>query len=272
MALWAIGLFLAGCKGRGEANTAATPGQEGMLWIRIPGGSFSMGSRAGESDEQPVHRVAMTSYQLSKTEVTVGQYQACVEAGACSAPDPGETVGDAKRILCNRGKAKEDHPINCVDWKQARAFCGWAGGRLSSEAEWEYAARSGRSAWRYPWGNEQATCARAVMNEGGAGCGHHGTAQVCLTPEGNTAQGLCDMAGNVWEWVEDCWFDSYRGAPVDGSPVARGCLPDHGRVLRGGSWGSFSSGLRAAVRSPYSEARRSNCGHNGFRCAKTIMP
>ena len=269
MALWTAGLILAGCKGCSEANTVTTPGKAGMLWITMPGGSFSMGSWAGERDEQPVHRVTVASYGLSKTEVTVSQYQACVKAGACKAPDPGATAGSANLMFCNWGTDRADHPINCVDWMQARTFCAWAGGRLPSEAEWEYAARSGRRGWRYPWGDEQATCGRAMMNEGGTGCGQASTAKVCSSPAGNTVHGLCDMAGNVWEWVEDCWFDSYRGAPVDGSPMTQNCLPDYGRVLRGGSWGSYSRGLRAAVRSPYAQARKSNCGHNGFRCAKT---
>ncbi|MBI5244538.1 MAG: SUMF1/EgtB/PvdO family nonheme iron enzyme [Elusimicrobia bacterium] len=92
---------------------------------------------------------------MAKTEVTVAQYKACVDTGACAAPDTGGS--------CNWGvSGRESHPVNCVDWNQAKAFSEWADGRLPSEAEWEYAARSAGKDRKYPWGDEQATCARAV--------------------------------------------------------------------------------------------------------------
>jgi len=265
-ALVAAGLLLTACRCQEERPKAIT-GKGGLVWLSIPGGTFSMGSTEGETDERPVHQVAVNVFLMSRSEVTVGQYLACVRAGACRAPDPGDGCMSDNRAYCTWSQGTEDHPVNCVTWKQARAFCRWAGGRLPSEAEWEYAARSGLSSRRFPWGNHEATCRLAVMNEGGAGCGQQSTDSVCSRPAGNTAHGLCDMAGNVWEWVEDCWRDSYRGAPVDGSPAVKGCHPDYGRVLRGGSWGSFSTGMRASVRSPNAQARRINCGHNGFRCA-----
>ena len=271
IALITVGLVLVGCKRLAELSEVfggtMSRGKAGVTWVRIPGGRFNMGSTEGERDEQPIHPVTLSSFQLTRSEITVGQYRVCVKAGACRVPDADE-CGSGNQLHCNFSRsARADHPVNCVSWKQARTFCRWVGGRLPSEAEWEYAARSRHSSWRYPWGNEPATCQRAVMQEGGTGCGRMETAEVCSKPAGKTAQGLCDMAGNVWEWVEDCWHDSYREAPVDGIPATRGCHPDYGRVLRGGSWGSFSMGLRAAVRSPYAPARRNNCGHNGFRCA-----
>ena len=109
--------------------------------------------------------------------------------------------------------------MNCLDWQQAVDFCAWAGGRLPSEAEWEYAARSGgpSSSYKYPWGNDAATCTYAVMDDGGYGCGTGRTWSVCSKPAGNTSQGLCDMSGNVWEWVEDWYHGDYTGAPTDGS-------------------------------------------------------
>ena len=209
--------------------------------MTIPGGSFMMGSNSGSNDEKPVHRVTVGTFRMSKTEVTVAQYRACVDAGRCTKPNTG--------TYCNWGKAgRGAHPVNCVDWKQSRTFCGWAGGRLPSEAEWEYAARSGGKSWKYPWGNTAATCSRAVMDHGGNGCGKQRTWPVCSKTAGNTVHGLCDMAGNVWEWVEDCWHANYEGAPADGSAWL-GCDPAQDQVsLRGGSWTDAAALMPAARR------------------------
>ncbi|HRV17242.1 MAG TPA: bifunctional serine/threonine-protein kinase/formylglycine-generating enzyme family protein [Myxococcota bacterium] len=225
-----------------EAPASAGGGSD-LEWVRIPGGSFSMGSNDGDpdDDEQPVHRVTVPTFEMSKTQVTVDQYMACVDAGACTAPDTGD--------YCNWGPSgRGKHPINCVDWHQAQAYAKWAGGRLPSEAEWEYAARSGGRDWKYPWGNEDATCERAVMWESGTGngCGRGSTWPVCSKPRGNTTHGLCDMAGNVWEWVQDWYHDSYNGAPTDGS--AWESPTGSSRVVRGGSWFNFAGRVRAAYR------------------------
>ncbi len=219
------------------AVTVKVGGAAGVEWVRIPGGSFRMGSNE-QSDEKPVHEVRVKTFELAKSEVTVGQYGACVKAGKCTAPDTGE--------YCNWGKSgREQHPVNCVDWNQARAFSVWVGGRLPTEAEWEYAARSGGKARKYPWGNEKATCARAVMNDGGRGCGRRSTWPVCSKPKGNSAQSVCDLAGNVWEWVEDVYAESYAGAPTDGSARTGGWSY---RVFRGGCWYNTAGVLRAAFR------------------------
>jgi len=213
-------------EGAGPARVEA--GKADIQWVTLPGGSFTMGSETSHPDEKPRHKVTVRTFQMAKTEATVEQYKACVDAGACAQPDAGG--------YCNWGKSgRENHPINCVDWAEAQAFAKWAGGRLPTEAEWEYAARSGGKEQRYPWGDEEATCERAVMDHGGWGCGRDSTWPACSKPRGDTRQGLCDMAGNVWEWVQDRYHDSYNGAPADGSAweSPSGSL----RVGRGGSWG-----------------------------------
>ena len=229
-----------------------------VTWVRIPGGSFQMGSSSGESDEQPVHSVTLSSFSLAKTETTVSQYAACVQAGECSAPTTGRG--------CNwGGSGRGSHPVNCVNWSQAAAFCRWAGGRLPTEAEWEYAARSRGRAQTYPWGDAKATCAYAVMDDGsGNGCGRNRTWPVCSKRSGNTAQGLCDMAGNVWEWVSD-WYDkAYYGNSASSNP--RGPGSGSVRVDRGGGFGNYAATLRAAYRYAY---RPSFSGDVlGFRCAR----
>ena len=218
----------------GSSGSAARPGRAaagkaGIQWVRIPGGSFTMGS--GKGDEGPAHTVTIKAFHMAKTLVTNKQYQACVRAGACTAPeDEGE------------GFKGDDQPVVGVDWSQAKAFSKWAGGRLPSEAEWEYAARGAGKDWKYPWGDEDASCERAVI----AGCGSSATAPVCSKPAGNTRQGLCDMAGNAWEWVQDWYHGSYLGAPTDGGAWKNPA--GSGRVNRGGSWYRDGVYVRSAYR------------------------
>lgn len=236
-----------------SADTAArTSVSSGIDWITIPGGTFTM----GDKNVAPPHRVAVRTFQMAKTPVTNGQYKACMAAGACTAP------------TCNsEALKKDDLPVTCVSWSQAAAFSKWAGGRLPSEAEWEYAARSGGKDWKYPWGNKPADCSLAVI----AGCASSAM-PVCSKPAGNTIQGLCDMEGNVWQWVQDGWHDSYRGAPADGS--AWGKPASRRRVHRGSSWRAgpgFSDMAEATsplVTSRSPDDARVACNVIGFRVAR----
>ena len=205
-------------------------------WVPIPGGTFAMGSDDGIGDEAPAHDVTVPAFEMARTEVTVAQYRRCLDADVCT-EEPG--TGDD----CNWGKSgRDDHPVNCVTWKQAQRFAEYAGGRLPSESEWEYAARSGGRGIAYPWGDQEASCSFAVMSDGGNGCGERTTWPVCSKAKGHSDQGLCDMAGNVSEWVEDCIYIGYAGAPTDGSPRTT-CDPST-RVMRGGSWGDNSQTLQ----------------------------
>jgi len=170
---------------------------------------------------------------FSKSEVTVAQYKACLEARKCSAPNTG--------VNCNWNQAGRDtHPVNCVDWDQAIAFCEWAGGRLPTEQEWSAeASDSGKR--QFPWGDEPVSCEKAS-------CGKRSTWPVCSKPAGNSVSGLCDLSGNVWEWTS-----SSEGAA---------------RVLRGGSWSSDDpAALRASSRSSYDRSLRGD--YYGFRCVRS---
>jgi len=248
------------------------PADAGIRWVAIPGGRLNMGT--GKDNEAPAHRVRVKGFQMAKTEVTVAQYRACVDAGACTAPEAGRNCnwggrGKAAKLVnfvakkIKRGKepapeqaagGKEDHPVNCVDRNQAKTFSEWVGGRLPTEAEWEYAARSAGKDWKYAWGNEAATCERAVISDRGDGCGKDSTWPVCSKAKGNTEQGLCDMSGSVWEWVQDRYHDSYQGAPADGSAWESSAGGDG--VIRGGSWSQDASRARAAQRNDYDAGRR----------------
>jgi iron(II)-dependent oxidoreductase len=204
---------------------------------------------------------------MTKTEVTVAQYEECVTAGGCTSPSSGGH--------CNwNDPGYENHPVNCVEWFEAEDFCMWAGGRLPTEAEWEYAARSGGQDITYPWGDETATCTYAVMGEDmqgyyDDGCGTLRTMIVCSKTLGNTVQGLCDMAGNVYEWVQDWYHSDYNGAPVDGSAWLEDPDPYYDRVIRGGSQEEPADKLRAADRS-YIDPSYNYCDIKtiGFRCAR----
>jgi len=219
-------------------------GTKGGPMILIPAGEFMMGCNEAvdpqcSGDEKPYHRVYLDAYYMDKHEVTVAEYRKCVNAGGCKDPVTGQ--------YCNWGQSgREGHPINCVDWNQAQDYCSWAGKRLPTEAEWEKAAR-GTDGRKYPWGNETANCQYAVMDDGGSGCGRNSTWPVCSKPQGNSPYGLCDMAGNVWEWVQD-WYDEnyYQGSPANNP---KGPSSELSRVLRGGSWGlSHPEYLRASFR------------------------
>lgn len=237
--------------------------------VLIPAGPFWMGCNTVETtdcngDQKPYHEVTLSAYKMDKTEVTVAKYGECVTAGECTIPniDTG--------VYCNWGvSGTENHPVNCVDWNQADAYCTWAGKRLPTEAEWEKAAR-GTDGRKYPWGMDEPTCDFAVMNNGSNGCGIEGTSEVCSkSPAGDSPYGLCDMAGNVWEWVGD-WYDSEYYA---GSPATDPAGPESGgnRVVRGGSYKDSEYIMRTHHRNFFFPALFNPDFNLGFRCASDVQ-
>ena len=229
---------------------------DGMQMLYIPAGKFVMGSTEADPcahlDEFPRHTVSLDAYWIDRTEVTNVQYQSCVEADIC---EPATT--------CNWGEptsedpSKADHPVVCVNWNDAVVYCAWVGGRLPTEAEWEYAAR-GADERRYPWG---ATFDPDLCNASEAGIDET-TPTGQYSPQGDSPFGLSDVAGNVWEWVND-WYEigSYAN---DKSSNPTGPKAGKGRALRGGSWYGDSCSTRTTYRY-YSNPLDRSPGV-GFRC------
>lgn len=226
--------------------------QDGM--VRVPGGEFTMGASLN-AREQPVRRVWVDEFFVDRLETTVDEYAQCVRAGACQPPR--KDVKDGTSYNWNN-QGREKHPINGVDWEQARVYCAWKGKRLPTEAEWEKAAR-GTDSREFPWGSQQPSCGVAQTK----GCTGN-TAPVGSFPGGASPYGAQDMAGNVWEWVSD-WYEenAYQSQPARNP---RGPSSGTKRGLRGGSWGIDHVFLRSAHRNAITPAHSGN--DLGIRCAK----
>jgi formylglycine-generating enzyme required for sulfatase activity len=230
------------------------------VMIVVPAGKFFMGSLENEADrnasEGPQHEVTIARpFAVSKFEVTFEEWDACVAAAACP------------RLTDHWGRGKM--PAINASWGDATQYVGWLSQltgkeyRLLTEAEWEYAARAGART-RYSWGEDLG-----IGNANCDGCGSPWDLKQ-TAPVGSfkpNALGLYDMHGNVWEWVEDSWHETYDGAPTDGSAWLRDGDPSY-RVVRGGSWRNDSELVRAAVR----VRRNINVRFDtlGFRVARSI--
>ena len=220
---------------------------DSMEMVYVPEGTFTMGSNDGDIDERPVREVYLDAYWIDKYEVTNAQYALCVEAGECDEPQSTDKYNNSNYA---------NHPVVYVDWNQASAYCEWAGGRLPTEAEWEKVAR-GPNGNKYPWGNESPSCSLANYNY----C-KGDTTVVGSYPEGESYYHALDMAGNVWEWVNDWYASSYYAEQLNNPPG-----PSSGtfRVLRGGSWCSYDGFIRSAVRLGVYPLDWNS--YLGFRCA-----
>jgi cysteine-rich repeat protein len=210
-------------------------------WVEITAGSFTMGTNfATYRDARPAHQVTIGyNYFISKSEVTVAEYQHCVDVEYCTAAGVGQD--------CNAGiVGRENHPLNCVSWSQMKTYATWLGADLPSEAEWEYAAR-GTDSRSYPWTfpDNNTPCVRAQMRSqtGESGCGDDEdltTEEVCFYVTAFSPEGACDLAGNVAEWTLDQFVSRFEGAPVDGSPrcAQDDCMGGGNRVVKGGFYNS----------------------------------
>jgi formylglycine-generating enzyme required for sulfatase activity len=283
----------------GTQRSCPTPGEVGCGSVSLPGGTVLMGDPmafqlGGGGFAIPTHTERVSGFSLDRYEVTVARFgRFMMERGGwtpgAGVPYPGgvtvpwdgtiQGTGDlAPHPECNWSRGREAHPMNCVTWHTAQAFCVWdrAGGRLPTEAEWEYAARGRGGAQTHPWArsmNPPAVEVRDRTCSALAGASRTGTCVVGSALGGETSDGIYDLVGNVWEWAADsyevygatCWpMGDHSGRRQN--PL---CLGSSGyRVLRGGSWyGSDASVLRSAARNNITPGLRSFL--IGFRCAGT---
>jgi formylglycine-generating enzyme required for sulfatase activity len=243
----------------GEERTITLPGGVEVTQVFVPAGSFLMGSEGIAQSWKPVHEVTLDSFWLNRTEVTNAQYAACVDAGVCDPPD--NTASDVPDDY-NSDPAFAVHPVVNVTWFDADAFCRWAGGRLPTEAEWEYAAR-GPQSLTYPWGNAPVPCADPDYD---VACDGQ-VAEAGSRPANASWVGAMDLVGNVWEWVND-WYDPDYYAE---SPRVNPQGPETGRERANrGATGHEEVYASAAAR--YARLPDEGWELIGFRCAQSAVP
>ena len=234
-----------------------------MKMVYVPAGEFQMDYNGG--DEAPVYTVVVDGFWLDRTLVTNAQYAIFLNAPGTDMEGGTTWIGSYCPVEQIDGQFRPrsgyaDHPVTAVSWFGAAAYCEWAGARLPTEAEWEYAAR-GPEERVYPWGDtfdvSRLNCKEADIE---------GTTPVGKYPNGASWCGALDMAGNVWEWVAD-WLGVYPGGrQVNPGGPASGAFPY--RVMRGGSWHNDQSRARGHYRNgSIPDVRQHN---TGFRCAKDL--
>jgi len=245
-----------------EAAPAPPPfinSRDGAELVMVVAGEFKMGSENGQADEKPVHPVKLPGFRIAKTEVTNEQYGRFMAA-----------TGHREPLFWKQSRFNSPkQPVVGVDWEDAVAYAQWAGGRLPTEAEWEYAAR-GTDGREMPWGS-----GGGGGRGGGRGMGGKAVAdlqsnngkpaEVGSLKDGASPCGALDMAGNVWEWCAD-WYgrDYYAQSPAE-NPT--GPAEGKQRMLRGGSWG-YPSNVRAPFRVPERPDSRSQ--YIGFRYVQDL--
>jgi sulfatase modifying factor 1 len=264
MKIWSlliIALILSG------APRAATAAEEAMIekdpveMVIIPAGPFIRGSAPGDGrlDEQPRRKIYLNAFAIDKYEVSNAHYMKFLDETLHKPP-----LNVFAERPFNKEEGIADLPVVQVTWHDAVDYCFWAGKRLPIEAEWEKAAR-GTDGRLYPWGEGSPTAQRANFEKDWEG--KKTFVEVTALPEGQSSFGIFNLAGNVREWVQD-WYDAeyYSNSP-DKNPKG----PDNGilKVLRGGSWRSFDTDLRATSRGKGGFALKTH--GIGFRCARDIV-
>lgn len=217
--------------------------------VYVPGGKFMMGDTRGDDYEKPVHEVTLGPFNIDKYEVTCQQYDAFVKATGHRVPR-GWIGGTYPQEAARK-------PVTDVDWDDANAYARWAGKRLPTEEEWEFAAR-GASGWRYPWGNSWRSKA---ANADGTTAGR--LVHVGEHVNGASSFGLFDMVGNAWEWTASS-LQAYPGGQLPSR------LSGEFKVIRGGSWRENQNQATTTYRGYLPANGGTDYSATGFRCAKDI--
>ncbi len=268
----AINLNPTAAPGGNQAAGSTRNSNDGMTEIYIPTGTFTQGGLDPNAtqDEKPAHKVTMHAYWIDKFDVTNAMYLQCVSAGACNPPQ-----SFSSKTVTNyfNNKDYNDYPVVQVTWGDAAAYCKWAGRRLPTEAEWEYAAR-GTTINTYPWGNDAPDNTRANFNSAVGD-----TTKVGSFPAGASPFGVLDMAGNVYQWVSDFYDANYYSKGVVLNPTGPTARTNFfGRVIKGGSFQDVAADIRIANRpqalGPNPDAQQGSAAYLGtfdakigFRCA-----
>ncbi|MCB9431668.1 MAG: formylglycine-generating enzyme family protein [Ardenticatenaceae bacterium] len=245
------------CDGRGCNGEEQRREKDEATVVYVPAGAFTMGSDASDadagSDEIPQHDVTLDGFWIDKYEVTNDRYVRCVKDGNCNTSKytDDEILNDP------------DHSVVGVSWRDAVDYCNWAGARLPTEAEWEYAAR-GKDGRLFPWDTDDTSCVLA-NHWGNDGMCVGTTAIVGSYPKGVSWVNAFDMVGNVWEWVQDWYNPDYYGYSPE--QALAGSETNTVKVLRGGSWSSLKRDIRVANRD-YNGWETFSDSDVGFRCAQ----
>lgn len=244
-------------------GSTRTRQKDGMEQVYVPAGNFIMGSEAGDTDasddEKPERTVYLDAYWIDKYEVTNGLYQKCVAEGKC---DPPATIESYSQNSYYGNPSYDNYPVISVSWYDANKYCQWAGGGLPTEAQWEKAAR-GEDGRKYSWGNAEPDCSKANYVDGDSfenACVGD-TSKVGSYDSGNSPYEAMDMAGNVWEWVNDWWADEYD---KNATSNPQGPATGEYKVIRGGGWDSYDRYIRTAYR--VSDNPNNRYYSLGFRC------
>lgn len=227
---WAVGRQSAPASSTPQVGDTWTNPVDGAVYVYVPAGQFFMGRSNGDDDERPLHWIRLDGFWVMRTEVTNAQYRECMRLNKCPA-----TINQRAYE-----SAFVEHPVVSISWAGADAYARWAGGRLPTEAEWEKACR-GASQYIWPWGNGDPNRGLANFNNN-----VRDTTPVGSLAAGASPYGAVDMAGNVMEWVADWYATDYYAKSSSHNPTG----PEEGtmRVLRGGSYGNTSDGIRCTYR------------------------